>query len=265
MLETAIHKTTTQSVPGTTDRPQKILRWEHNERMGGRVPVWDEAKTAKDKITLELESAIHPNKADGFDTALAYTDAARSVNADEAFGFGDLVDMINPLQHLPVIGHVYREITGDEIKPISRIIGGGVFGGGIGAASGLIDTVVEYETGKDMAENTMALVTEGRKPQYRSEIAKSIDTKDTDSVVASLSKSVENDTPNKNLGSALSFADLGHSQNMRQTPPQAQRIPIADGRTAGYKTITLNTAFEAQNLASRLPAREPITELEFDN
>src|SRR5215470_6180450 len=31
-----------------------------------------------------------------------------------AFGFGDLVDIVNPLQHIPVVATIYRNMTGDR-------------------------------------------------------------------------------------------------------------------------------------------------------
>ena len=166
MIETAIQNTTTPHQNTADKDGRKILRWEHNDRMGGRIPVWDTAKTAKDKVAMELASAANPADK-SFDAAMAYADSSQSYGADEAFGFGDLVDMVNPLHHLPIVGHVYREVTGDDIKPISRIIGGGVFGGGIGAASGLIDTVVEYETGSDLAGNAIYIRRRGRRNAAR--------------------------------------------------------------------------------------------------
>ena len=47
-----------------------------------------------------------------------------SVKADDdGFGFDDLLDVINPLQHIPLIGTLYREVTGDQIKTPARLAG----------------------------------------------------------------------------------------------------------------------------------------------
>ena len=79
--------------------------------------------------------------------------------SDEAdFGFWDFVDLINPLQHIPVVSTIYREMTGDEIKQGSRVFGGALFGGPIGAGAALIDVMVEESTGKNMGEHTMAML-----------------------------------------------------------------------------------------------------------
>ena len=64
----------------------------------------------------------------------------------DGFDFGDLVDIINPLQHLPVISSIYRTLTGDEISPASRLAGGALFGGPVGFASALVTAVIEDVT-----------------------------------------------------------------------------------------------------------------------
>lgn len=46
--------------------------------------------------------------------------------------FGDFVDIINPLQHIPVIAPIYRAITGDQITQEARSVGGFLYGGPIG-------------------------------------------------------------------------------------------------------------------------------------
>jgi len=76
---------------------------------------------------------------------------------EEGFGFFDLLDMINPLQHLPLVNIAYRKITGDEIKPISSIVGGALYGGPVGAASNVISHVIEDGTGKSPVENVLSM------------------------------------------------------------------------------------------------------------
>ena len=77
---------------------------------------------------------------------------------EDGFTFGDILDVINPLQHLPVISTVYRAITGDTISPASRVLGDGLFGGPIGAAVGAANALLEYESGKDVGEHMLALL-----------------------------------------------------------------------------------------------------------
>ena len=52
---------------------------------------------------------------------------------EDGLTFGDLLDIVNPLQHIPLLGAVYRKLTGDSIDPAIRVAGGALFGGALGA------------------------------------------------------------------------------------------------------------------------------------
>ena len=52
----------------------------------------------------------------------------------DGLNFADVIDLINPLHHIPVVGRIYRSITNDQIAPAIRIAGATLFGGPIGAA-----------------------------------------------------------------------------------------------------------------------------------
>lgn len=132
-----------------------IMRLDINERTAGPIPTFD---------TMVHNTAL---AAQGTGSSYAPQQAANgsNTNADisyespeDEFSFGDVIDMINPLQHLPVIGMLYRNLTGDTIKPISNIIGGTIFGGPIGAVSSTINSIVKMETGRDVAENALAFI-----------------------------------------------------------------------------------------------------------
>lgn len=78
---------------------------------------------------------------------------------EDGFTFADLIDLINPLQHLPIIGTIYRAITGDEISPGARLAGGMLFGGPIGLASAVIAQSIKETTGKDPGGHAVAFLT----------------------------------------------------------------------------------------------------------
>lgn len=86
------------------------------------------------------------------------TDGADESGTVSAGGlsFWDLLDVVNPLQHIPIISTIYRKITGDEISPIARVAGATLFGGPIGAAFALVDAAIEHKTGRDIGANAMA-------------------------------------------------------------------------------------------------------------
>ncbi len=90
---------------------------------------------------------------------------------EDGLTFGDLLDIINPLQHIPIISSIYRAITGDEISPGARIAGGAVFGGPVGAGIAIVNAAVEASTGDDIGEAIIAALTGDAAPDESSAIA----------------------------------------------------------------------------------------------
>lgn len=74
------------------------------------------------------------------------------------FKFSDFLDIINPLQHIPIVSTVYRALTGDQIEAGSRMAGGALFGGPIGLAVSVVSAMVNESTGKDPGEHAMAML-----------------------------------------------------------------------------------------------------------
>ncbi|MFN4163459.1 MAG: hypothetical protein ACK4GK_02715 [Ferrovibrio sp.] len=74
------------------------------------------------------------------------------------FKFSDFLDIINPLQHIPIVSTIYRAITGDQIEAGSRMAGGALFGGPIGLAASVVSAMVNESTGKDPGEHAMAML-----------------------------------------------------------------------------------------------------------
>lgn len=72
--------------------------------------------------------------------------------------FGDLLDIINPLQHIPVVGTLYRALSGDEISGFARVAGDFLFGGPLGLMAGMASASIEETTGSDLGEHALALL-----------------------------------------------------------------------------------------------------------
>lgn len=68
-----------------------------------------------------------------FDALVQNQIDSSETTTEEQFSFGDILDVINPLQHIPILNNIYRELTGDTIKGPAKIAGGGLYGGPIGA------------------------------------------------------------------------------------------------------------------------------------
>jgi hypothetical protein len=86
---------------------------------------------------------------------------------DDGFTFLDFLDIINPLQHIPVIGTLYRMMTDDTLDPGSRVLGGTLFLGPLGTVASLANVIIDDATGKDMGEHVLAFFEdeEGNAPQ----------------------------------------------------------------------------------------------------
>lgn len=67
--------------------------------------------------------------------------------AREDLEFSDLIDLVNPLQHIPGVAQVYRAITGDTIKPVVKVAGSLLMGGPMGLIAGAGAAVLEAAVG----------------------------------------------------------------------------------------------------------------------
>ncbi len=79
----------------------------------------------------------------------------------DGFNFADLVDMFNPMQHLPVVSKYYREQMHDDASEGSRVFGGLLFGGLTGGVAGIVTSVansaIRHETQQDVGEQLLEL------------------------------------------------------------------------------------------------------------
>jgi len=71
-------------------------------------------------------------------------------------GFDDLIDLINPLQHIPVISTLYRAVTGDQIQAPVKVAGGALFGGPVGFVAALANAFIDEAAGRDVGEMALA-------------------------------------------------------------------------------------------------------------
>ncbi|MGD1934557.1 MAG: hypothetical protein ACFB0Z_08640 [Candidatus Phaeomarinobacter sp.] len=160
--------------------------------------------------------------------SIAPTDDAAAATDEDGFSFNDLLDIVNPLQHLPVVSTLYREFTGDEIRPESRVVGGGIFGGIIGAAASLVDIAVEELSGDTMGGHVMTAL-------FGDDEATPTDAEDSIQVAAERSK----DTPIPAAANALPVAPTARLERTAQ--PQA---PIPNQDLPELQTLS-PSAFEA--------------------
>lgn len=76
-------------------------------------------------------------------------DAGPPLREDEAvpmpveISFGDFLANLNPLHHIPVVGWVYRQVTGESVNPAFRALGGFLLGGPVGAIIAAVSAIAE--------------------------------------------------------------------------------------------------------------------------
>lgn len=97
----------------------------------------------------ERLEVLPQNKANFTEKDVMLGTKAREKTGDE-LSFWDFIDIINPLQHIPLVGSAYRYVTGDEIKGVARVAGGGIYGGPFGLAFGAVNAVIAQNEGNDI-------------------------------------------------------------------------------------------------------------------
>lgn len=87
--------------------------------------------------------------------------ANQTYDNNEFFGkngpcFRDLLDAINPLNHIPIISTLFSQATEHKASTASRLAGGALLGGPVGFAASLMDVVFEYATGSSTSDTIIA-------------------------------------------------------------------------------------------------------------
>ncbi len=119
--------------------------------------------------------------------------AAPAAEKSDGFSFNDFIDIINPLQHLPVVGTLYRAITGDKIGTAEKIAGDTLYGGLWGAVASVADSAFEAVTGKNVGDTVLALFTgshDEKKVALASAAPQAVPASVTDSNISALTASL---------------------------------------------------------------------------
>lgn len=102
--------------------------------------------------------------------ASARPQGVRSAQKDtprhDDLSFGDILEMINPLQHIPLVSNLYQNATGAKISPLAHMIGGAILGGPLGFAMAGVNAVFEEGTGKSLLENIISPDTDSNPVDY---------------------------------------------------------------------------------------------------
>jgi hypothetical protein len=159
MLSTIAHSGSTVATPSAhVTKSKNFARKDGyaDTRTAGSIPSLEWQGSAKSQSVSALERAAKQESP--FQYVMNYSidqNMEATEQENKPYDFYDVLDVINPLQHLPVVSTLYRAISGDEIRAPARIIGGAIYGGPVGAAVSVVNAVVEEETGRDLAGNVI--------------------------------------------------------------------------------------------------------------
>ncbi len=87
---------------------------------------------------------------------------------DRQFGWDDFADIVNPLQHIPLVSVAYRAITGDEIYGAARLFDAGF--GPVAGMSTVADLAITSTTGSSMEDTAMAAIFGGDETDNLAEV-----------------------------------------------------------------------------------------------
>lgn len=87
---------------------------------------------------------------------------------EDGLTFGDLVDAVNPLNHIPFVSKLFHKEGAPEEKPsvASKLVGGALLGGPVGLVASLANVIFEEATGKGVAEAAYAALS-GETPEVQ--------------------------------------------------------------------------------------------------
>jgi hypothetical protein len=189
-----------------------------------------------------------------------------TAGADGKSFFENMLDVVNPLEHLPIVSTIYHAITGNQSGDVEKIAGDTLYGGPIGLLSSVADVAFEKITGKDFGDTMLAMVGLG------SDDAKNGDTKlaanaaktpDTDVAVtaalnrASLNKATLIPTPATKLAEAADTSSL-----VTSIPPiiglDAAPEQTASAAPATAAATSVATAQAAQSIIDISPQTDAL-------
>ncbi len=163
-------------------------------------------------------------------------------DSEEGASFWDFLDVINPLQHIPVVSTIYREITGDEIGAGARVLGGAMFGP-LGLISGALDVAMSEITGDTLGGHVVAMFSGDETTDGQPETALA---------------SAEGATPPSSNG-VMTAADSGILLPLSPAPRNAisTATPPAPSLPATADTATLLAAQEAGSTPAATALKQP--------
>jgi hypothetical protein len=178
------------------------------------------------------------------------------------FSFGDFLDLINPLQHIPVVSSVYRTLTDEHINPVSRIVGDTLYGaalGGVSALAGAVgaigDAVLEAQTGNDSTGNVVAALMGTDTPSSSEAPAQVAET--TNTAPPTMSAATQSQPALSPTLASVSSGDTSGNKTTNASMSLAAKTYPLDPKKLPYGGVIDPAALQGQNMATALAAKAP--------
>lgn len=153
---------------------------------------------------------------------------------EDGANFRDVLDAVNPLNHIPIVSDMLEGETGHKVSSASKILGGALIGGPIGLFAAVADAVFEAATGKSAVGTMVAALTGDETP---TETATMVASNETD--------------PNAPLALAANDA-LSAPVDPVEVADQAKvAVKGAKEKLAGLAPVPIQVADIADNQAAR--------------
>jgi hypothetical protein len=192
-----------------------------------------------------------------------YTQFDRSATdaGTTTMSFGDFLDMINPLEHIPVVSAVYRAATNEQINPVSRTVGDILYGGLMGGASAVLgglsavaDAGIEAQTGKTAGGMVVAALfgsDDGKNAIQVADAENTVSSSNIDNARLPVQETEPAQIASANPGPVVSQASVNASSPTTQfaAAPQSTTAPPAI-LPASVQTAANNAATESDDPTS---------------
>jgi hypothetical protein len=74
--------------------------------------------------------------------------------------FDNLLDVVNPLEHFPIVSTIYSNLTGDKPNDFTQVAGDTLYGGPLGLLSSVGNLIFKDVTGKSVGDTVWGWVTD---------------------------------------------------------------------------------------------------------
>jgi hypothetical protein len=158
-------------------------------------------------------------------------------------GFEDFVDIINPLQHIPIVATIYRNKTGDGIGLAARVVGGALWGRIGGFVSGVVNGVVHWFTGKDIGDHIYAaLFGPSGESKREGVVAKSVESPHGHALIQSIASQTRFETSQSTESAFGDFDDDGgFSPPVRRAARLRELVALRSTSFAPNSLVAINS------------------------